>query len=128
MNNFHETTRVQFVDQAAKAYMRGDYDAAAWFEKQVQRHTVKPASAAPEASKPEAVKAAKPARCPHYKLIRRFFAIAREAGLDTSQSAKPQMRHALETAMGRCVNSRSEVSAGEWQMLGDAIKRRQLAW
>jgi hypothetical protein len=122
MNNFHETTRAQFVDQAAKAYMRGDFEAAAWFEKQVERHTVKPVAAKPAAT-PEAK-----ARCPHYRLIRRFFAIAREAGLDTSQTAKPQMRHALETAMGRCVNSRSEVSAGEWQMLGDLIKRKRLAW
>ncbi len=120
MNTFAETTRQQFVDQATKAYMRGDYEAAAWFEKQVLRHTVK--------VEPVKVEAAKPARCPHYKLIRRFFAIAREAGLDTSQTAKPQMRHALETAMGRCVNSRSEVSAGEWQMLGNAIKSKRLAW
>jgi hypothetical protein len=67
-------------------------------------------------------------RCPHWKLIKRFFAIAREAGLDTSKDAKPKMRHAMEEAMGRCVDSRSEVRAGEWEMMGDAIKSKRLSW
>jgi hypothetical protein len=66
-------------------------------------------------------------RCPHWKLIKRFFAIAREAGLDTSKEAKPKMRHALESAMGRCVDSRSEVTANEWMMLGDRVKAG-LSW
>ena len=70
---------------------------------------------------------AKP-RCPHYKLIKRFMAIARENGLDTSANAKPQMRHAMESAMKRCVNSRSEVTPQEWQMMGDLIKAGRLAW
>ncbi len=123
MNNFHEETARGFIEHATKAYIRGDYDAAAWFEKQVVRHRAEAAKAAKmEAAKPERE------RCAHWKLIKRFFAIAREAGLDTSKEAKPQMRHAMEAAMGRCVNSRSEVSAGEWQMLGDLIKRNRLAW
>ncbi len=67
-------------------------------------------------------------RCPHWKLIKRFFAIAREAGLDTSKDAKPKMRHAMESVMGRCVDSRSEVRAGEWEMMGDAIKNKRLSW
>jgi hypothetical protein len=116
MSNFAETTRQQFVDQATKAYMRGDYEAAAWFEKQVERHTVKPGTVKPERT-----------RCPHYKAIRRFFAIAREAGLDTSAAAKPRMRHALESAMGRYVDSRGEVTANEWMMLGDRVKAG-LSW
>jgi hypothetical protein len=76
---------------------------------------------------PVAAKVSKP-RCPHWKLISRFFGIARDAGLDTSKAAKPKMRHAMETQMGRCVNSRSEVSAGEWELLGDLVKAGRLAW
>ncbi len=71
---------------------------------------------------------AKPERCPHWKQIQRFFAIAREAGLDTSKAAKPKMRHAMEDVLRRCVDSRSEVSASEWMLLGDAIKSHRLTW
>ncbi len=68
------------------------------------------------------------ARCSYYKAIQTFFAIARDAGLDTSKAAKPQMRHAMETAMGRCVNSRSEVTGAEWAAMGAKIKAGKLAW
>jgi hypothetical protein len=85
--------------------------------------------AAPVVSVPVTMQAAKKnERCPHWKLIKRFFAIAREAGLDTSKDAKPKMRHAMESVMGRCVDSRSEVRPGEWEMMGDAIKSKRLSW
>jgi hypothetical protein len=84
--------------------------------------------AAPVVSVPVTMQAAKKnERCPHWKLIKRFFAIAREAGLDTSAAAKPRMRHALESAMGRYVDSRGEVTANEWMMLGDRVKAG-LSW
>jgi hypothetical protein len=94
-----------------------------------QRDAVKVEAAQPvPVAKVEAPKVeAQPAPC-NVKVIRRFFAIARENGLDTSQAAKPAMRHAMETAMKRCVNSRSEVSADEWRMMGDLIKAGRLAW
>ncbi len=81
-----------------------------------------------EAPKVEAVKAQPVKTQCDVKVIRRFFAIARENGLDTSKAAKPAMRHAMEIAMKRCVNSRSEVSADEWRMMGDLIKAGRLAW
>lgn len=89
-----------------------------------------------EAAQPVTVEApaakveAKPAkvRCPHYKAIQRFFAIARDAGLDTSKAAKPAIRHAMESAMGRCVNSRSEVTGAEWATMGAQVKTGKLCW
>lgn len=80
------------------------------------------------AAKVEAPKAETKPRCKHWKLIQRFFAIAREAGLDTSKDAKPAMRHAMRHAMKRCVDSRSEVTAAEWQTMGNLIKAGRLAW
>jgi uncharacterized membrane protein len=95
-----------------------------------QRDAVQVEAAQPVAVEAPAKVEAQPAktRCPHRKLIARFFAIAREAGLDASKAAKPSMRHAMENAMKRCVDSRSEVTAAEWLMLGDLIKAGRLAW
>jgi hypothetical protein len=92
-----------------------------------RRAAVKVEAVAPVA-KVEAAKVEAKPRCEHRKLIARFFAIARENGLDTSAAAKPAMRHAMESAMKRCVNSRSEVTATEWQTMGDLIKSQKLAW
>lgn len=102
--------------------------AAAEKEKAARPVAVQAPAAKVEAPKVSAVESPSKARCPHYKLIKRFMAIARENGLDTSTAAKPQMRHAMESAMKRCVNSRSEVRADEWQMMGDLIKAGRLAW
>ena len=62
------------------------------------------------------------------KAIKRFFAIARENGLDTSKAAKARMRHAIENALRRCFDSRSDITTEEWFYLGDLIKAGRLKW
>ncbi len=81
-----------------------------------------PAQAAPVAtSKPQE-------RCPHWKAIKRVYAIAKERGLDTSRAGKARMRHTMESTLGRCVNSRGEYSGADWQAFGDAVKSGRAAW
>jgi hypothetical protein len=133
-----QTNAQAFTTKAVEFYVkfaacRND-ESAAYFKSQAERYerfaagALEAPSAAPVA-KVEAP-ATKPvkARCAHYKQIQTFFAIARDAGLDTSATAKPRMRHAMETFMGRCVNSRSEVTAAEWIAMGAAIKSKKLFW
>jgi hypothetical protein len=64
-------------------------------------------------------------RCPHYRAIRRAFAIAREKGLDVR--ADEAMRAAFGRCLGRTVETRECMNGGEWQAVGDAMKRG-LAW
>ncbi len=67
-------------------------------------------------------------RCPHYRAIRRAFAIAKDAGLDVSKAGKARARHAMENVIGECVNSRSEYSGSDWMRFGDAIKAGRATW
>ena len=62
------------------------------------------------------------------KAMRRFFAIAKDAGLDTSKGAKPRMRHAIENLLRRCFDSRAEITTEEWIYLGDLINSGRLNW
>ncbi len=64
-------------------------------------------------------------RCPHYRAVKRAFAIAREKGLDVRDSEA--MRAAFGRCLGRTVETRECMNGGEWQAVGDAIKRG-LAW
>jgi hypothetical protein len=80
---------------------------------------------ATQAAAVEVVKTHKP-RCPHYKAIRRAFAIATEQGLDTK--ADVEMRAAFGRCLHRDVPSREVLNGRDWMLLGDAMKRRQLAW
>jgi Tfp pilus assembly protein PilE len=66
------------------------------------------------------------ARCPFYRSIRRAYAIARDAGLDTK--ADEAMRAAFGRCLGRAIASRDELNGGDWALLGDEIKARRLAW
>jgi len=77
--------------------------------------------------KVEAVKAPR-VKCPHYRAIRRAFAIAKEKGLDVSKAGKARARHAMENVIGECVNSRSEYSGSDWMRFGDAIKSGAARW
>jgi len=67
-------------------------------------------------------------RCPHYRAIRRAFAIAKDAGLDVSKAGKARARHAMENVIGECVNSRAEYSGSDWMRFGDAIKAGAARW
>jgi DNA-binding Lrp family transcriptional regulator len=75
----------------------------------------------PVAAKPE-----KAPRCAFYREIRRCYAIAREAGLDVKADAR--MRAAFSRFLGREVETRETLRAGDWLLVADAIKSRRLAW
>lgn len=82
---------------------------------------------APVAVAPVAVKAPR-VRCPHYKAIRRCYAIAKERGLDCSKAGKARARHAMEDVIGQCVESRAEYTGADWMRFGDAIKAGAVRW
>jgi hypothetical protein len=107
----------------------------------VWRATVASKTQAPVAPQPPAVvahaslpaapvKAAQTAtarpRCCFHKAIRRCFAIAKDAGLDTR--ADEAMRAAFANYLCRDVPSRESLSGGDWLLVGNAIKSKRLAW
>lgn len=65
-------------------------------------------------------------RCSHYKAIRRTFAIAKDRGLDTKDESA--MRRAFGRALGRRIESRNEMSGGDWDYVARQMKRGALAW
>jgi len=67
-------------------------------------------------------------RCPHWKATKRVYAIAKEKNLDTTKAGKARMRHAMESALGRCVNSRGEYGFADWQAFGDMVKAGRATW
>jgi hypothetical protein len=79
---------------------------------------------------PVAVVPVKPAkvRCRHYASIKTFFAVARDAGLDTSAASRDRVRGALGVFVGRRLASRNEVTGAEWQGAAQAIKTGRLFW
>ena len=134
-----QTNAQAFTARAIDFYVKSatctSEEAAAYYKSQAEKYERFAAGAleaAPVVVEAPAVEAptAKPvkARCKHFKAIQTFFAIARDAGLDTSAAAKPKMRHAMETFMGRCVDSRAEVTGAEWAAMGAAIKSGKLFW
>jgi hypothetical protein len=82
------------------------------------------ASQAPQ--KCEAAKVSSKPRCAFYREIRRCYAIAREAGLSTRSDAA--MRAAFSRFLGREVETRETLRAGDWAQIGTAIKCGELAW
>jgi hypothetical protein len=78
---------------------------------------------------PVAKVAQKPAsapRCPHYKAIRRVYAICKEIGLNTKADAA--MRRAFENFLIRPVPSREVLDGRDWDAIGTAIKAGELCW
>ncbi len=66
------------------------------------------------------------ARCAWYRAIRRAYGCAVGAGLDTK--ADVAMRAAIGALLGRAVATRSDLTAGEWLSVGDAVKLGALSW
>jgi hypothetical protein len=66
------------------------------------------------------------ARCPHYKAIQSFMAIAREAGLNTN--AKDRCRGAVGALLGRRIESRADLTGAEWGAMAQAVKAGKLVW
>jgi hypothetical protein len=75
---------------------------------------------------PVASKKAPKVRCTWYRDIRRAYAIAREAGLDTKADAA--MRAAFSRYLGRDVPSRETLDGDDWFRVGDAMKAGMLTW
>ena len=65
-------------------------------------------------------------RCEFYREIKRFMAIALEAGLDTD--AKDRCRGAVGALLGRRIESRADLTGAEWAAMGAAIKAGKLIW
>jgi hypothetical protein len=72
---------------------------------------------------PKAAKTKTP--CAWAKEIRRFFAIAREHGLDRNED---RSRGALSLFLGRRIESRAELNGREWSICADAIRDGRLFW
>ena len=72
------------------------------------------------------VKAESAPRCAFYREIRRCYAIAREAGLDVKADAK--MRESFSRFLGREIESREELRAGDWYLIASEIKAHRLSW
>lgn len=76
---------------------------------------------------PASAEAAQPkARCPFYKQIRRFHAIAVDLGFDTK--AKEACRAAMGMALGRRLGSREEVTGPEWELCANELRAGRLFW
>lgn len=75
---------------------------------------------------PAAPVAERAPRCPFYREIRRCYAIAREAGLDTE--ADEAMRAAFARYLGRTVPTRETLCGADWARVANAIKGKRLAW
>lgn len=65
-------------------------------------------------------------KCPHFKLIQRFYAIAEAQLLDVK--ADDAMRAAIGRYFGKELRSRSLLDATQWSILGDACERGELVW
>jgi hypothetical protein len=63
-------------------------------------------------------------KCAWFRLIRAFYGAAQGRKLDTRD--EDAMRDALARFVGRNIESRAELKAGEWN--ADAVRRGQLAW
>jgi hypothetical protein len=111
-------------DEKSAAYLLGR---AAHYEVLAAAAKGQAIEAAPVAVAAEAVaaKVEKP-RCPHYKAIQQFMAIAREAGLNTS--AKDRCRGAVGALLGRRIESRADLTGAEWAAMGAAVKAGKLVW
>lgn len=66
------------------------------------------------------------ARCPFHANIRKFFAAARDRGLDTT--ADGAMRLALSNYFDRAIMSRQQLSGAQWFEAAEAVQRFQIAW
>jgi hypothetical protein len=64
--------------------------------------------------------------CCFYRSIRRFYAIAQDVGLSTSNDEA--IRQAISAFFGIEIESRKQLSGGHWEAAGDAVKFGALYW
>ncbi len=135
MQNELTRTEKTALNFAAKAAAAKDNENAAWFARTANRKAAEAgttvealfvkAAAIEAATVPVAVEAPAAPAC-SVKAIRRFFAICKSAGVDTSSDER--MKGALSAFLGRKVASRKELSTDQWLSAGDAIERGHLVF
>ncbi len=135
MPNELTRTEAAALNFAAKAAAAKDNDNAAWFARTANRKAAEAGAtveallvkaAAIEAAAVVEVPAAPVSPACSVKAIRRFFAICKSAGVDTSSDDR--MKGALSAFLGRKVASRKELSTDDWLRAGDAIERAALVF
>ncbi len=65
-------------------------------------------------------------RCPHYKAIRRFFAVAKSAGLNCDN--KKGMRAAFSAMLGKTVTTRADLQAADYGRAIQNIENGLMWW
>ncbi len=84
------------------------------------------ANAGQTAAKRQSVARPTKTPCPFFRSVKRFYAIATEAGLDTK--ADSEIRAAVGAFFGIEIESRKQLSGGHWQAAADAVKFGALYW
>ncbi len=87
-----------------------------------QRDAVQVEAAQPVPVKVEATKV----RCPHYKLIRTFYVVAKKAGWDTNN--KKGMRAAFSALLGKAITSRGDLNAADWSRAISEVEAGLMWW
>jgi hypothetical protein len=75
---------------------------------------------------PVAVKAPVKKSACDFRIIRRFYAICQDFGLNAKEDER--MRGAMSAFFRRRIESRTELSANDWNVAGDAVKSQLLTW
>lgn len=117
--SFHEQQARAFLKQAHEAK---DQPTADWFMRAAVRAADKAGTTV------EAIEAASKQRCPHYATIKAFFRNAAHAGLDVSKASRDRCRGAVSCYLRRRVDSRSALSAAEWEVCARAVSEGRLVW
>ncbi len=87
---------------------------------------VKAFEAALVASAPVGEEVPAKARCPHYAVIKEFAGLARENGL--SMKDADRARGAMGVYLGVKINSRADLTAGQWQNAITGLRAGVLFW
>ena len=65
-------------------------------------------------------------RCPHYKLIRKFYVVAKKAGLNCDN--KKGMRAAFSAMLGRAIITRADMKAADWSRAIAEVEAAAIWW
>lgn len=79
-----------------------------------------------ESAPVEEIAPAKKVRCPHYEIIREFAALARECGCD--MKAQDRARGAMGVYLGIKIESRAQLTAGQWRNAMTGLRAGVLFW
>ncbi len=106
-NEFNKKTAAGFIAKAKAATNQADAD---WFMRAAVRNADKAGTTVEQI---EAESGAPKARCPHYAAIKAFAGAAREMGLNMAD--KDRARGAMGVYLGKRIESRSELTANDWE-------------